>query len=89
MKSRGYKRKIGKKGQITVEYLLLAVVLMAFFAVITKNFKNNKHLKNFQDKPNALFENMVENGNRQFDKAASQERHPNQLDMHYTPDATP
>lgn len=86
-----YKKKIGQKGQITVEYLLLAVVLIAFFGLVTKGLRDSDHLKGFQDKPRALFQNMVENGNRYPDtnKAASQERHPNQYHMHYTSKGLP
>ena len=90
-KKRGsvYKKTIGNpKGQVTAEYLLLAVVFIAFFGLITNTLKNNDYLKDFQDAPNAMFENMIENGNWEVNEAKSQKQHPNQHNLHFTSKGT-
>ena len=54
-------------GQITVEYILLAVALITLFQVATKALRENDYLKNFQDTPHNVFRNIVENGNWETD----------------------
>lgn len=73
-------------GQITVEYILLAVALITLFQVASNTLRDNDHLKKFQDIPSQIFKNMVENGNWIVDEMDSRRLHPNQLDLHYTPD---
>ena len=91
VKFRGDSHKMKNRknsGQVTAEYLLLAVVLLFLFGLVTKTLRNNDHLKSFQEKPNKLFKSMVENGNWEADKGLSQKHHPNQHNLHYTPNAT-
>ena len=90
LKKRGAKNKIQKNsGQVTVEYLLLAVFLLFLFQLATKTLKDNDYLKNFQATPNKILVNLIENGNWEPDTDKSRELHPNQYDLHYTPEATP
>ena len=76
----------GQKGQITAEYLLLGVFLIALFSLVTKTLRDNDHLKDFQEGPQRVFKSMVENGNLKQDLEESRKEHPNQEEMHFTPD---
>ena len=67
------------KGQVTVEYILLAVVLVTLFQLATMTLKNNKSLKNFQELPNQIFRDLVTNGTIEGSK-----NHPNHYDRYYT-----
>ena len=83
----GISRLINKNsGQVTAEYLLLAVVLIVFFQLITKTLRENDSLKGFQDVPISILVNVIENGNMIVDSKQSQNLHPNHHDQHYTPD---
>ena len=73
------------RGQVTVEYILLAVALIALFHIVAGAFKNNDYLKNFQKFPGQIFQNLVENGNWEIDTDRSRENHPTQHERHYTP----
>ena len=86
----GSKGKTKKNsGQVTAEYLLLAVVLIILFSLTANTLRDNDYLKGFQDKPKALFTNMVENGNWEPSKEESQKNHPNQHHLHYTTKGEP
>ena len=74
------------KGQITVEYLLLAVTLIALFHLASLSLRDNESLKNFQEIPGQIFKNLVENGNWKIDENLSRANHPNHHDRHYTPE---
>ena len=74
-----------KKGQVTVEYILLAVALIAIFQVATVTLRNNESLKSFQEIPGQIFKNLVENGNWILDGDQSRVQHPNHNNRHYTP----
>ena len=82
-----YKKIQEQRGQITVEYILLAVVLVSLFTLMTKTLKDGDYLNEFHDGPTKLLKSMVQNGNFELDEDKSFELHPNQHDMHYTPDA--
>jgi len=72
-------------GQITAEYILLAVVFIVMFQLVSNTLADNEYLNQFQDIPNQVFTNMVENGNWQVDQTDSRNLHPNQHNLHYTP----
>ena len=74
-----------KKGQVTVEYILLAVALIALFQVATVTLRDNESLKNFQEIPGQIFKNLVENGNWEIEEELSRRNHPNHHERHYTP----
>ena len=78
------KQDLKESGQVTVEYLLLAVVLLVLFQVSTNTFKNNDSLKNFQETPRNIFKNMVENGNWEPTPDKSRKLHPNHYESQYT-----
>ena len=63
----------GKKGQVTVEYILLAVVLITLFQLTSNTFKDNGYLNEFQDTPHDIFRNLVENGNGEVNLVKSRE----------------
>ena len=74
-----------KKGQVTAEYILLAVALIALFQIATVTLKDNDSLKNFQETPGKIFKNLVENGNWIPNERQSRARHPTHHERHYTP----
>ncbi|MCZ0933059.1 MAG: hypothetical protein OXJ52_07905 [Oligoflexia bacterium] len=77
------------RGQVTVEYLLLAVALIALFHIAAVTLRDNESLKNFQEIPGQIFKDIVENGNWQPNDPQgyeSRKRHPNHHDRHYVPD---
>lgn len=76
-----------KKGQVTVEYILLAVVLIALFQIAAASLRDNQNLKNFQELPGQIFRNLVENGNWEPDTRTSRTQHPNHYLRYYTPEA--
>ena len=73
-------------GQVTVEYILLAVTLLVLFQVTANTLKDNQALKNFQETPQNIFRNMVENGNWERDENESRKNHPNHYEFQYTAD---
>ena len=75
-----------KKGQVTVEYILLAVALVTLFQISVITLRNNQSLKNFQELPGQIFRNLVENGNWLIDMPNSRLNHPNHHERHYTPE---
>ena len=75
-----------KRGQVTVEYILLAVVLISLFQIATVTLRDNDYLKGFQETPNKIFMNLVENGNWETDVVKSRSLHPGHHDHHYTSD---
>ena len=74
-----------KKGQVTVEYLLLAVALIALFQIAVTTLKDNQTLENFQKTPGQIFRNLVENGNWDPKTDTSRAFHPNHYEKLYTP----
>ena len=77
---------INKKAQVTVEYILLAVVLITLFQLASISLKDNQSLKNFQELPGSIFKHLVENGYGHPDEATSRKNHPNVFDRYYTPE---
>ena len=73
------------KGQVTVEYILLAVALLVLVQATTNTLKNTQALKSLQETPQNIFTNMVENGNWELDTTKSRFMHPNHHESHYTP----
>ena len=77
-------RSVRNSGQVTVEYILLAVTLLVLFQVASNTFTENDFLKNFQETPQKIFTNMVENGNWIVDTTESRANHPNHWAFHYS-----
>ena len=73
------------KGQVTVEYILLAIAMLVLVQAATNTLKDNEALKSFQETPQNIFKNMVENGNWELDGAESRRLHPNHYEAQYTP----
>ena len=69
---------------MTVEYILLAVVLISLFQLASISLKDNQSLKNFQELPGSVFKNLVENGYVHPDEATSRKNHPNVFDRYRT-----
>ena len=86
MRTQSQKKIKRNLGQVTMEYILLAVVLITLFQIATKTLRDNDYLKNFQDTPNKIFVNLIKNGNWEVDETASRGLHPNQHLLHFTPD---
>lgn len=78
-------KKKSQLGQVTVEYILLAVVLITLFQLASKTLKDNDYLANFTDTPYAIFVHLAEHGNWEPDKNESRNLHPNNHELHYTP----
>ena len=78
------RRSVRNSGQVTVEYILLAVTLLVLFQVVSKVFKENDSLKHFQETPQNIFKNMVENGNWIIDGDESRVKHPNHREFHFS-----
>ncbi len=76
-------------GQITVEYILLAVVLIVIFQVATKTLRDSNYLEHFQKAPNQIFVNLIENGNWEPNTFQSKKHHPNYLNRHYSSEGEP
>ena len=79
------------RGQVTVEYILLAVVLIVLFQLAANTLRDNGYLKNFQDAPNKIFVNLIENGNgagwaKSVSAPESRNYHPNHHKLHFTSD---
>ena len=71
-----------------MEYILLAVALTTLFHIAAKILRDNGYLKNFQELPNKVFVNLIENGNWKIDEIDSRNIHPNQYLLHYTTEGT-
>ncbi len=78
-------RKMKNLGQVTVEYILLAVVLIVMFQLAGQTLRSSGYLNNFQEIPNAMLKNLIENGNWNPDEDESRRHHPNHHFLHYTP----
>ena len=86
MKKQKGQIRVKQRGQVTVEYILLAVVMIAAFQAGTKALQKWKLLEDFQKLPGKVFQNMVENGNLIQDPEESRRKHPNHWESQYTPE---
>ena len=75
-----------QKGQVTVEYILLAVIVIVAFQATTQALERWELLKEFQETPGKVFKSMVENGNLIPNEEKSRQQHPNHHASQYTPD---
>ena len=89
MSVRDRTNKNKSSGQVTVEYILLAVTLLVLFQVAANTLRDNQALKNFQETPQKIFKNMVENGNWEPNETESRAKHPNHYEFQYTTDGEP
>ena len=78
--------KKNNSGQVTVEYILLAVTLLVLFQVASTTLRNNEALKEFQEIPQNVFQNMIANGNWELNAETSRSKHPNHYEFQYTTD---
>ena len=88
MKKQKEQVRVKQRGQVTVEYILLAVVMIAAFQAGTKALQKWKLLEEFQDLPAEVFRHMVENGNLETNEPTSRRKHPNYSTSQYTPEGT-
>lgn len=78
--------KNNSKGQVTVEYLLLAVTLLVLTKLAFNQIKSGGYLDELVTGPNAYIASMLKNGVWSKDKRTSNEDHPNQLKRHWSLD---
>ena len=81
------KLSLKNSGQVTVEYILLSVTLLVLFQISTNILQESDSLKNFQETPQKIFKNMVENGNFEPNEDESRKQHPNHFEFQHTPNA--
>ena len=62
-----------KKGQVTVELILLATVLLVLGQVIFKTLREGEYLKAFARGPTQVMGNMMANGNWKRDPGSSRD----------------
>ena len=72
-----------QKGQVTVELILLAIVLLSVTKVILSGLQRSKALSDFASLPQAILKNMISNGNWKKNSEVSRKHHPNQFDRHF------
>ena len=72
------------KGQVTVELILLAVVLIFLSQLIIHQIKTNKYIEDFAKGPSQVVANMIANGNWKKEPSESREEHPNIHEKHYS-----
>jgi len=70
------------KGQVTVEYILLAFVSLILMQLIFSRFKDENYLAQFVSGPNPIIANMMENGVWELNRTAARNQHPNQNERH-------
>lgn len=73
-----------KKGQVTVELILLGVVLIILAQLILSQIKDNEYVENFAKGPSQVIANMLANGNWKKDPTDSKSNHPNSHNRHYS-----
>ena len=73
-----------QSGQVTVEYILLAVALMTLFKIMANTISGSDYLKEFQETPHRIIRNLIENGNWRTTGSASRDHHPNQHSRHFS-----
>lgn len=76
------KKKRLSKGQVTAEYLLLAVVLLMLTKLSFNQINRGGYLNDFVSGPNQYIARMLENGNWKIDLEQSRQAHPNQGARH-------
>ena len=86
MKAEFQKKRRRDLGQVTVEYILLSVALITLFQIATNTLRDSDLLRNFQDVPNKILLNLMENGNWKVNQKDSKSFHPNHHRLHYSPD---
>ena len=85
--AKGHRIKSRKiKGQVTTEFLLMAIVLVGLSHLAFQQIKNQGMFDNLVSGPNEMIANMLENGVWQRDRQAARERHPNHYNRHLTID---
>ena len=72
------------RGQVTVELILLAVVLIVIAQLIINQIKNNDYLKAFAEGPAQVVGNMISNGNWKRNPEESKKDHPNSHQRHFS-----
>ena len=72
------------RGQVTVELILLAVVLIVIAQLIINQIKNNAYLKAFAEGPAQVVANMISNGNWKRSPEESKKDHPNSHRRHFS-----
>ena len=83
------KKEKKNKGQITVEILLLASVLIVIGQVVFNKIKSERYLAPLTTFARDAVGNMIENGSWNRNKAEARAQHPNNLERHYSWQRTP
>ena len=73
-----------RKGQVTVELILLGVVLIILSQLVINQIKTNKYLEDFAKGPSQVVANMIANGNWKKNPDESKDEHPNIHERHYS-----
>ena len=77
-----------KRGQVTVELILMTAVIVVTWQVLSKVIKNGGYLDDFVAGPNQLIGHMIANGNWQKDEEESKDDHPNRYGRRWSWDPT-
>ncbi len=72
------------KGQVTVEYILLAFILLVFMQLAFKQIREGDYFRDFVSGPNQIIANMLENGTWNLSSDEARRQHPNQFDRHFS-----
>lgn len=85
---RGGKRpaKGRTKGQVTTEYILMAIVVVAGAKIAFNLIKSEGLMDDLASKPNEMVGNMMENGVWEQDQNSARGKHPNHHERHLTID---
>ena len=75
-----------KKGQVTVEYLLLGVTLIVLSKLVFNQINEGGYLDDVVSGPNAYIASMLKNGVWAPEHRNSNDRHPNQNNRHWALD---
>ena len=73
-----------RKGQVTVELILLGVVLIVLSQLVINQIKTNKYMEDFAKGPSQVVANMIANGNWKKSPDESKGEHPNMHERHYS-----
>ena len=73
-----------RKGQVTVELILLGVVLIILSQLVINQIKTNKYVEDFAKGPSQVVANMIANGNWKKSSDESKSEHPNIHERHYS-----
>ena len=77
------------KGQVTTEYILMAIVVIIGAQFAFNKIKDKDRMTDLLNKPSEMIGNMMENGVWDDTPASARGRHPNHHERHLTIDPYP